>query len=172
MTRTLIIVFCLLAFPSLAWASESPDKLTVILDQHRALQSDLAASKVDLTPRELGVVRKAPAEVFSLTAGKTSIDQLDIEEKVRLDLALERIDTQLKGGDLDHVAEGEEEVCKQVWRRGNTVKSTVCATRAEWDRIRQTSRDTLERRHARAGARKSALFLRRCMNMGDQPELT
>jgi hypothetical protein len=60
--------------------------------------------------------------------------------------ARERINTQVKGGDTDHVARGEQEVCKRVQRSGTTVESTVCATRIEWDTVRENSRESLEKR--------------------------
>jgi hypothetical protein len=148
MIKSLMVAIALLALSGATFASGAPDKLVSILDQQRELQAGLAAGQnYGLTPRELGVVHKAQAEVFQLTEGKTSMGQLNIEEKVRLENALERINTQVKGGDTDHVARGEQEVCKRVQRSGNQLKSTVCATQAEWDRIRQTSRDTLEKRH-------------------------
>ncbi len=138
-------VILLLTASSLSTAAEQPETLASVLDQQRALQADLAADEVGFTPRERGVIRKAQGEIFKLTEGKTSLDQLNIEERVRLDMALERINTQVKGGDLDHVAKGEEDVCKRVRRTGATMKTTVCATQAEWDHIRQNSRDSLEK---------------------------
>ncbi|WP_345294102.1 hypothetical protein [Luteimonas vadosa] len=143
---SLIALFALLA-PVSSLGSEQSDKLAAILEQQRQIQTGLAAGETyGLTPRQLGVVRKAQAEVFRLVEGKISMDELDIEQKVRLENALERINTQVKGGDLDHAASGEQEICKRVRRSGATLKTTVCATRAEWDRVRQDSRDSLEKR--------------------------
>ncbi len=148
MIRTAVVAALLLLLMSGgSGASESEDKLGSILVQQRDLQAGLAAGQdYGLTPRELSAVRKAQAEVFTLTEGKISMDQLNIEDKIRLDNALERINTQVKGGDTDHIARGEQDVCKRVQRTGTTVKSTVCATQSEWDRVREDSRESLEKR--------------------------
>ncbi len=147
MLHRLLAAAFVLMLSSISSASEQPDKLASILEQQRALQSDFAEGKMELTPRQVNVVRKAQDEVFSLTAGKASLDQLSIEEKVRLENALERVNAQVKGGDLDRLARGEQEICRRERRAGSTVKVTVCATQAEWDLLREGARATLEKQH-------------------------
>lgn len=137
----------LLLMPCVSIGSDQPDKLATLLEQQRALQSDLADGKLELTTRQLNLVRKAQDEVFALTAGKTSLDQLSIEERVRLENALERVNAQVKGGDLDRLARGEQEICRRERRTGSKVKVTVCATQAEWDLMRDGARATLEKQH-------------------------
>lgn len=140
-----LLVVLLFAALGHSVAAESPETLVAILNQQRALEADLAADTVGLTPRQLGVVRNAQAEILKLTEGKTSMEQLNIEEKIRLDMALERINTQIEGGDLNHTARGKEDVCKRVKRTGESMKSTMCATQAEWDQMRAAGRELLER---------------------------
>lgn len=143
----LFALVCWLAMSGVSFAAQAPDKLVSILDQQRGLQSALASGKdFGFTARQLGVVRKAQVEVFRLTEGKSTLGELNINEQVRLENALERINTQFKGGDLDQLAKGEQEVCARIARSGTSIKSTVCGTQAEFEFRRQASRDALEKR--------------------------
>ena len=143
----LFLAVCWLAISGVSLAAPPPEKLVSILDQQRGLQSALATGHdFGFTPRQLGVVRKAQVEVFKLTAGKATLDALDINDQVRLENALERINTQFKGGDLDARAKSEQEVCARIARSGTSIKSTVCGTHAELEFRRQASRDALEKR--------------------------
>lgn len=133
---------------ALSWASASaiePQRsLTKILDQQRALQADLSAGKVGiLTPRAVNTIRKAQKDVFVLTDGKMSLDQLSIDEKVKLENALERINAEVKGGGL--LAKDEQEVCWREHKSGSQVKVTRCGTEAEQREAREGARAFMEK---------------------------
>lgn len=95
-----------------------------------------------LTPRQINAIRKAQSEVFELAEGVEELDELDIQRKVRLENALERINANLVG---TRTAADGKQVCKRVPVTGSAMKTTRCATQAEWDQLRETSRSGLEK---------------------------
>lgn len=140
--RTLLI--CLLATaivaPVQVWATD----LESIVEQQRALSKDLEGGNLALTPRQRGVVQKAQQEVFALTDGKSSLDELNIAEKTKLENALERINAVVVGTPK---ASGEKQICKRVALTGTSMKTTRCASAAEWEQLREDSRRSLEKQH-------------------------
>jgi hypothetical protein len=69
----------------------SPAPLPEIIEQQEQLRTDLADGLDGLTPRQIRIVTEAQAEFFALTAGKQALDQLSIDEKVRVQNALASI---------------------------------------------------------------------------------
>jgi hypothetical protein len=130
-----------LAFAAYA-GNQAP--LTDILEQQRALEAQIAAGELQgLTPRQINIIRRAQKEVFASTEGKTTLDELDINQKLRLENALEQINAQVKGG--GHAASGEQEVCWRERKSGSNLKVTRCGTQAERDQTRQGARDWMEK---------------------------
>lgn len=120
------------------------NKLSDILDQQRALATQLDEGGTSgLTIRQKNLIRKAQKEVFAITDGKTSLDQLSMDDKVRLENALERINAEVKGGGL--AATNEQNVCWRERKTGSTVKVTRCGTEAERREAREGARDFLDR---------------------------
>lgn len=138
------LLVCLLAtsmaVPVQVWATD----LAKIVEQQRALSEDLEGGSVTLTPRQRGVIQKAQEEVFTLTDGKSSLDELNIAEKTKLENALERINAVVVGTPK---ANGEKQICKRVALTGTAMKTTRCASAAEWDQLREDSRRSLEKQH-------------------------
>ena len=138
--RTLLLL-ALLA-PAFAWASE-PAELPQILEQQRALKASIEAGQLEgLTPRQISAVRKAQMDVFAVTEGKTSIDELTIDEKVRLQNALQRIDAQVAESPA---AKDAQDVCWRERATGTAMKVTRCGTVAEMREAREGARGYLER---------------------------
>lgn len=139
---------CALALLSLiiagmAMAAE-PDRLQVILEEQHALTASLDRGQgVDLTPRQVNAIRRAQKEVFAVTEGKAALDSLSIEEKIRLENALEQINAQVKGG--GHAANSVQEVCWRERKSGSSLKTTRCGTQAERDQARQDARGWMEK---------------------------
>lgn len=129
------------ACPLLVLQAQDVD-LPRILAQQRDLATEMAEGRVALSPRAANIVKKAQAEVFAITEGKTSLADLNIAEKTRLENALERINANVVG--TRTAAEGKQ-VCKRVPVTGSAMKTTRCATQAEWDQVRETSRAGLEK---------------------------
>ena len=138
------VIAMALTMAGVALAQPSRDNsLEKILQQQNVLKADLADNGIEgLTPRQSNIVRRAQDEVFLVTAGKTLIDELSMEEKIRLENALERINAQVRntraGGD-------EQNVCWREAKTGTTIKETRCGTVAEMREAREGARDYLER---------------------------
>jgi len=143
-TRTAALILTL-AFPLavLAQDAPTPEKLDQIVTQQQALKRDLDAGKTDgLTTRQVSVIRKSQAEVFAVTEGKTALDQLSMNEKVRLENALERINAEVKN---TRAGQNDKQVCWRERMTGTNTKVTRCGTEAEMREAREGARDFLER---------------------------
>lgn len=129
---------------SLAFAASASEQTSLadILAQQRSLAAQIDAGELPLTPRQGNSVRRAQKEVFAVTEGKSTLGELDINQKIRLENALEQINAQVKGG--GHAATGEQEVCWRERKSGSTVKVTRCGTQAERDQIREGARAWME----------------------------
>lgn len=137
-----LFVFFVVLKPALA--ADSLEPLEKIRGQQDALASDLNAGKTEgLTPRQIGSIRKAQQEVFAVIDGRKSLDELSIDEKVRLENALERINAQAKGG--TRVAREDQNVCWRERKSGSSMKVTRCGTEKERDQAREGARGFLER---------------------------
>lgn len=124
-------------------APPPPQKLETILAQQQALKRDLDAGKAEgLSTRQVNVIRKAQVDVFAATEGKTSLDELSMDEKVRLENALERINAEVKNTRAGH--DGKQ-VCWRERTSGTNTKVTRCGTEAEMREAREGARDFLER---------------------------
>ena len=118
-------------------------KLDRILAQQQELKRDLDVGKIDgLTTRQVNAIRKAQVDVFAVTEGKTSLDQLSMDDKVRLENALERINAEVKNTRAGH---DEKQVCWRERASGTTMKVTRCGTEAEKREAREGARDFLDR---------------------------
>jgi len=142
--RTWMFHLALLSLCAVGMTSAAePDRLQMILDQQHALTESLDRGQIDdLTPRQVNTIRKAQKDVYAATGGKTTLDSLSIDEKIKLENALERINAEMKGG--HRIARDEQEVCWRERKSGSTVKVTRCGTQAERDRIREGARAWME----------------------------
>lgn len=124
-------------------ADATPEKLERILGQQTALKRDLDAGKTEgLSTRQVNAIRKAQAEVFAVTEGKDSLDALSMDEKVRLENALERINAEVKN---TRAGRDGKQVCWRERMSGTNTKVTRCGTEAELREAREGARDFLER---------------------------
>ena len=137
-----LLLACLPVF-----AAEEPaagqDSLQVLVDQQHALKAKLDAGNTDgLTPRQLREVRTAQDQFFAVTQGKSTLDQLSINEKVTVENALERINATVKNS---RAATDDQNVCWRERPSGTTMKVTRCGTKAEMRQAREGARDYLDR---------------------------
>lgn len=113
-----------------------PDPLARIVEQQRELQRDL--DSIDgLTTRQRNVIHKMQAQVFALTDGRSSLDGMTIEQKVKLENALERINAELVN---TREARDEQDKCHMQARAGSRVEGARCAS------VGERSQDTQEAR--------------------------
>lgn len=145
MRRTVILV-SMLALTGVSFAQVAPaeeDGLQQILKQQKALRADLEDGGIEgLTPRQNTLVRKAQVEVFAVTEGKGRLEDLSMEEKIRLENALERINAQVVN---TRAASDKQNVCWRERMSGTTMKKTRCGTQAEMREAREGARDFLEK---------------------------
>ncbi len=117
------------------------DPLQAIVQQQRELKADLDGGGIEgLTTRQSNLIRKAQGDVFAVTEGKHRMDELSLDDKVRLENALERINAQVAG---TRQAQEAQEVCWREAKTGSTVKVTRCGTQAERDQARENARALL-----------------------------
>ena len=138
-----LILALALPFAVPAQDAPPPEKLDQIVTQQQALKRELDAGKTDgMTTRQISAIRKAQTEVFAVTEGKTSLDQLSMDEKVRLENALERINAEVKN---TRAGRDDKQVCWRERMSGSNTKVTRCGTESEMREAREGARDFMER---------------------------
>ncbi|MGH8077537.1 MAG: hypothetical protein ACREPE_09470 [Lysobacter sp.] len=140
--RTVLLAALLLLAPMGAMAAEEANSLQVLVDQQTALRAELTRGPKDLTPRQVGIVRKAQDEFFRLVEGKTSLDQLAIDEKVRVENALEKINAELVN---TNAARANQDVCWREQMTGSKMQVTRCGTQQEIDQAREGARGFMDK---------------------------
>ena len=147
MKRISLLMFFFALAPAFAKGSLEP--LGKIRSQQDLLAADLKAGTTQgMTPRQVNAIRKAQKEVFAVIVGKNALDELSIDETVRLENALERINAEVKGGRL---ASDAQEVCWREQKTGSQVKVTRCGTEAERRQTREGARAFMEKAKVCAG---------------------
>lgn len=129
-----------LAFP--VSAAEPGDKLAVILEQQQSLKASIDAGTSGLSPRQVRVIRREQEAVFAIAGGTTRFDQLNIEEQIRLENALERINANVVG---TRVAQENQDTCWTEAKTGSKLKVTRCGTQEEIDEARRGARAWMEK---------------------------
>ena len=125
-----------------ALASETAT-LAQIVQQQQGLRAQLDRGDTsDLTPRRARAVRKAQDQVFRLAEGKSQLDELNIEERVQLENALETINAEVVG---TRVAQENRDVCWTEAKSGSKLKVTRCGTQEEIDEARRGARAWMEK---------------------------
>lgn len=131
-----------LAMP-LAMAEDNRDSLEIMLEQQHELQADLDDGGIDgLTARQNSAIRKAQKEVFAIADGKARLEELSMDEKIRLENALERINAEMAN---TRSAADDQNICWRERVSGTGMKKTRCGTAAEMREAREGARDFLER---------------------------
>lgn len=130
-----------------AWAAEATpdegDSLRVLVQQQQALKADIEDGGIEgLTPRQNTIVRKAQTEFFTVTEGKAQLDDLSIDEKIRLENALERINAEIVN---TRAGNDNQNVCWRERMSGTGLKKTRCGTKAEMREAREGARDFMEK---------------------------
>ena len=125
-----------------ASAAEPRDKLAVILEQQQSLKASIDAGTSGLSPRQVRVIRKEQESVFSIAGSNTRFDQLNIQEQIRLENALERINANVVG---TRVAQENQDTCWQEAKTGSKMKVTRCGTQEERDEARRGARAWMEK---------------------------
>lgn len=123
-------------------AAEPGDKLAVILEQQQSLKASIDAGTSGLSPRQVRVIRREQEAVFAIAGSNTRLDQLNIEEQIRLENALERINANVVG---TRVAQENQDTCWTEAKTGSKLKVTRCGTQEEIDEARRGARAWMEK---------------------------
>lgn len=123
-------------------AAEQGDKLAVILEQQLSLKASIDAGTSGLSPRQVRMIRKEQESVFAVAGSNTRFDQLNIQEQIQLENALERINANVVG---TRVAQENKDVCWTEAKTGSKLKVTRCGTQEEIDEARRGARAWMEK---------------------------
>lgn len=137
----MLMLAVLLLFPPFIATAQEQDPLQLMLEQQHQLRLDLDEVTEGLTPRQVRIIRRAQDEFFSIAAGKQALDELTIEDKIRLENALESINAQIVN---TTASLKNQEVCWRQAKTGSNTKVTRCGTKEEIDQLRSDSRAALE----------------------------
>lgn len=140
-----VAVACVVALGVFQGAVQASETATLeqILQQQQQLRAQLdRGDTADLTPRRVRAVRKAQEQLFRLADGKTQLDQLNIEERVQFENALEAINAEVVG---TRVAQESRDVCWTEAKTGSKLKVTRCGTQEEIDEARRGARAWMEK---------------------------
>lgn len=138
--RHALLLFAFFSLPVMA--TESANKLTDIRTQQMQIRDDLQAGRLQASARTRKVVEKDQAVVFSILDRNATMDDLDLEERIRLDNAIERIIGALGGTAL---AQSNQEVCRNERVSGSKLKKVTCETQGDKDRDREGARAWMEK---------------------------
>lgn len=117
--------------------------LAQIVQQQQELRTRLDAGDVgELTPRRVRVIRKAQDQVFQLSSGKSQLEELNVEERVQMENALEAINAEVVG---TRSAQENQDVCWTEAKTGSKMKVTRCGTQEEIDEARRGARAWMEK---------------------------
>lgn len=143
----LLIAIALLLAGSAASAQSAPadneDKLQLMIRQQTAIKSDLDDGGIDgLTPRQNSAVRRSLDDFFKAVGSHSRLDELTVEESMRVRNAAEAINAQLRG---TRQAQEAQEVCWRERKLGSNMKVTRCGTQQERDQAREDARAWMNR---------------------------
>ncbi len=149
-TRLAIVMFALCvvsaALSAQVITDESAVDLATYRKQQQQLQKALAVNDpeyADLTSRQRTKIREASGEILALLEGRSSYDQLAMDEKARLYNAQQQIQVFLIAGTAR--AEREQDACWQERKLGSRIMKTRCATGAEREQAREGAQGWLIR---------------------------
>lgn len=140
--KSMALCVLLLVMTGVATAEGDSNSLQAMVEQQKALRAEIAAGAEGLTPRQVRVIDKAQDEFFAIVAGKQTLDQLGIEEKVRVENALETINAQVVNTSR---ASSDQQVCWRETMVGSKMAVTRCGTQQEIDEAREGARGYLNR---------------------------
>ena len=125
-----------------ATAQTGGTSLQVLVEQQEALRAQLTEGIDGVTPRQVRLIDKAQGEFFAIVKGKQSLDELGIEEKIRVENALETINAQIAN---TRFSADDQQVCWREVQVGSKMMVTRCASQKELDDTKQGARDFMNR---------------------------
>ena len=138
--RRIGLLLVLLSAMATGAATAQPDatSLQVLVEQQEALRAELSDGVVEgITPRKARLINKAQGEFFAIVKGKQSLDELGIEEKIRVENALETINAQIAN---TRFAADDQQVCWREVKVGSKLAVSRCASKKELEDETESAR--------------------------------
>ena len=137
--RTIVLILGLWAAMATGAATAQPDatSLQVLVEQQEALRAQLTDGIDGVTPRKARLINKAQGEFFAIVKGKQSLDELGIEEKIRVENALETINAQIA---TTRFAADDQQVCWREVKVGSKMAVSRCASKKELEDETESAR--------------------------------
>jgi hypothetical protein len=126
-----------------AESADKEDKLQLMIQQQTAIRLDVEDGGIDgLTPRQNAAVRRSLDDFFKAVGSHTRLDELTVEDSMRVHNAAEAITAQVRG---TRQAQEAQEVCWRERKLGLNLKVTRCGTQQERDQTREDARAWMHR---------------------------
>lgn len=144
--NAVLILVLLLIVPMTSLAQD--ESLQAMVQQQQQLRADLAKGLDGVTPRQVRIIGKAQDEFFAATQGAQSLDQLSIQDKVRIENALETINAQIVN---TSASRSDQDTCWREAKTGSRTKVTRCGTKEEVEQVRRDAQSAMEKRRICSG---------------------
>lgn len=128
MKAKLFLALLVFSFTASANQSATSQDVGVILSEQKQLQQDVSAGKgvlSRLSPKDKEALAKAQGRVFALLEGKSTIDELPMEQRVEAFNALEAIKA------IVSAKPKEQTICRRERALGSHRSVTSCRTAEE-----------------------------------------
>ena len=142
--RTIGLLLVLLAVlaTGAATAQAGGTSLQVLVEQQEALRAQLTDGIDGVTPRQVRRIDKAQGEFFAMVRGKQSLDELGIEDKIRVENALETINAQIA---KTRFAADDQQVCRREAKLGTKMTVSRCASKKELEDEKESARNYMSK---------------------------
>ena len=145
----LLLVLLAVLATGAATAQTSGTSLQALVEQQEALRAQLTDGIDGVTPRQVRRIDKAQGEFFAIVKGKQALDELSIEEKIRVENALETINAQVA---KTRFAADDQQVCWREAQVGSKMTVSRCASQKELEDETQSARDYMSKPRICVGA--------------------
>jgi hypothetical protein len=132
-----------LMMASTAFASivESDKDISSIIERQREIAEQVRRSPKAMTEQQQRLIGEEQAKIYAIVEGKSSFDELNQEQKVRLVNAIEKIDAIVEA---TRAAEDSRMVCRRERTVGSNMQATRCAPRKQRQEETTNARNAVE----------------------------
>lgn len=138
----LLLVLCAVLATGAATAQTGGTSLQVLVEQQEALRAQLTDGIDGVTPRQARLIDKAQGEFFAIVKGRQALDELGIEEKIRVENALETINAQIAD---TRFAADDQQVCWREAKVGSKMMVSRCASKKELEDETESARNYMSK---------------------------
>jgi peptidoglycan hydrolase CwlO-like protein len=142
---TLLSVSLMMASASFASIVESNKDISSIIERQREIAEQVQRSPKRMTEQQRRLVSEEQAKIYAIVEGKTSFEELNQEQKVRLVNAIEKIDAIVEG---TAAAEDNRMVCRRERTIGSNRSATRCVAKKQREEESKNARNVMEQGEA------------------------